>query len=267
MGKWTQALAVNNNDSIFNLAGTSFANVDTTPNSYNHSFGNTNTVRVNSDGKAECGIQFQFPDLEIGDEVELFAEVKIIRGDKPVILFGEYDKETQLQKSSTKKYTKAVYGEWQTIKLKTFVNVPFSIPNHRAMFGLEIGKFGTFEIRSVSCTVNGKGIQPLDKIDRGFYRYIIKKVAGVWTMQNGSSVGTVTQPYGWTLQLTFPQCAYPSPQITISSLDWIVGFTNAPNATTLSLACKSRVDDTSAGTQWASIPDNTILYVNITYKY
>ena len=267
MGKWVQTLAINNNDSVFNLTSTSLANVDTTQNSYNHSFGNTNTLKVNSGGQNDCGVQFMYPGLEIGDSVELFAEIRVISGDLPVLLFGEYDTTTNTQKSSIKKQALNKIGEWQIVKLKAVVAFPFNIPNHRAVFGYESGKAGVFEMRSVSCVANCKAVNPLDKIDRGFYRYIIKKVGGVWTMQNGSSVGSVSQPYGWTLQLTFPQCTYPSPQITISSLDWIVGFTNAPNATTLSLACKSRIDDTSAGTQWFNVPDNTMLYVNIFYRY
>lgn len=265
--QWVKTLAINDNSNIMpNLVSKSETEVLTIPNSFNHSWGNTNKLRINSDGTNEVGVQFNFDGLEIGDLIEIEAEVRVISGSKPLLKIAEYNISTLAEPYPLKK-TFDLNDQWQMIKLKTYVVMPNNTGNHRAFVGLEIGQSGIFELRSVRAIAHTKAVQPQDKIDRGYYRYIIKKVSGVWTMQNGSSVGSINQASNWSLVFTFPIQAYASVNINCSlGTQYTFGF-QQPSATQVTLSCKKIGDETSDGSNWTLIPDGTILYVNIFYKY
>lgn len=265
--QWVKTLAINDNSNIMpNLVSKSETEVLTTPNSFNHSWGNTNKLRINSDGTNEVGVQFNFDGLEIGDLIEIEAEVRVISGSNPLLKIAEYNINTLAEPYPLKK-TFELNDQWGMIKLKTYVVMPNNTGNHRAFIGLEVGQSGIFELRSVRAIAHTKAIQPQDKIDRGYYRYILKKISGIWTMQNGSSVGSVNQASNWSLELNFPTQGYPSVFISSSlGTQYKFGFV-PPSATKVTLSCKKDGDETGTGSDWTVIPDNTMLYILVVYKY
>lgn len=257
--QWVKAVATNDDTYITynNLVKKTAAEVDTIVNTYNHSFGNSNTVKINTNGLKEAGVQFIFEGLEVGDIIEVEAEARVISGASPLIKTAEYNSTTLVEGYPQKKMSD-LNSEWQMIKLKSFVGFPTTQSGFRAFVGLEAGQVGVFELRSVRAIAYTKAIQPQDKIDRGFYRYIIKKVAGVWTMQSGSSEGSINLLQAWSLELTFPAQAYVSIQANTNLYDFPVGFT-PPSATKTVLNI--------AGNSWTAVADGTFLYVTVFYKY
>lgn len=270
--KWVQAVTTNdpnlNSKMTPNLTRKSTtADVDSTANTFNHSFGTTNTIRLNSDGTSESGVQFHFADLEVGDLIEVECEFRVISGNAPVLKIAEYNKTTSTEQYAVKKaYTAS--EEFQTVKFKHYITITNGWRNNRVFIGLEVGKSGLIELRSIRAIALTKTHQPQDKIDRGYYRYIIKKVAGVWTLQNGSSTGTsVAKPYDWILELTYPTQSYPSVHITATNSNLYMYGCSIPTATKVNLSCKKVGDETSAANNWTQIPDDTVLYVMVYYMY
>lgn len=268
LSQWMQAVQQNDNTNLTpNLVSKTDLEVDTTPNSFVHSWGNSNKLKINSNGTEESGVYFNFDSLEIGDMLEIECEVRVISGSSPLLKIAEYNTTTLVEAVPIKK-TFVLNNEWQMIKFKTYISNFRNYNNHRAFVGLEAGQSGIFELRSVRAIAYSKVVQPQDKIDRGFYRYIVKKVSGIWTIQNGSSAGgVITNPQTWNLVLEFPRQVYPSINISSNvSNSYIFGFF-PPTSTKVTMHCKKLGDETSGAVNWTSVPDDTVLYITIFYKY
>lgn len=270
--EWFQAITTNDPKLNSKMSSTlsrksTTADVDATPNTFNHSYGTTNTVRVNSNGTNEAGVSFHFGNLEVGDLIEIEAEIRVISGENPILQLSEYNlSDGSESNKNSKRFTGK--NEFQTVKFKHFITITNNWGNNRAFIGLETGKSGVFEMRSVRAVAYTKTQQPQDKIDKGYYRFIVKKVAGVWTLQNGSSSGiSVAKPYDWILELNYPSQAYPSVHITATNSNLYNYGCSIPTATKVNLSCKKVGDETSASNNWTQIPDDTVLYVQIVYAY
>lgn len=236
----------------------------TTANSYNQTYGITNTTRINSNGVGESGVELNFNNLEIGDFIEVELEVRTLSGVSPKIIISEYNPTTKVHDSkTTKKIDNSI--EWRIEKTKVVVFVNKTFYNHRVFIGLETGETGVFDIRSVRAIAFTKTQQSQDKIDRGYYSFKIDKTNGVWSIDTAVSTtgGGLTLLQNYNLTLSFP--AKYRPRIFINSTfgSTYRVSTNNPSSSAVTVGC-SRLSDNNVS--WNEVPDGSSVFLNVYYN-
>lgn len=266
---WIKAITPNDasvvkNNMTPNLTYNSNAsNVDTTPNTINQTYG-TNVIKINSDGTAERGIQFIFDNLEIGATLEIECEMRVLSGDTPLLKISEWNKGTSVE-TYPKIKNVVNNGQWKCVKFKELISFLSATYNHRAFVGLPVGSSGIFELRNIRAKANSKQNLVQDKIDRGYYKYIIKKTSGTWALESGAnSSGTIETPYSTSIILNHTSQYKPTYQLSSGNANLTLGFTSN-QANKLTISGRFIKTDLTVSNSFNDVPDGTEIHVTIFY--